>query len=251
MRATALITTLIVCIVTLVAFYSLAGAQEIATPTPTSQPAMMATVDRLAAPPTVENPTQADEGAQVYWLNCQPCHGDRGQGLTDEWRAQYPPEDRNCWARGCHGNVPYENGFKLPETVPALIGEGSLERFQSLGQLYTFIRAAMPFEAPGNLSDEEYLAITAYLARAHGIWDGSPLNVENVHETQFNNSAGVTDDRTNDRTDNPGTIPESQSGQTAEDQSGGNLSGLPVIVVGLAIILLFIGGAWLWRRSAH
>jgi len=43
------------------------------------------TPDRLAPPPTVASPAQADVGAQVYWLNCQPCHGDRGQGLTDEW----------------------------------------------------------------------------------------------------------------------------------------------------------------------
>ena len=59
---------------------SLALAQG--TPTPT--------VDRLAAPPTVPAPNQADEGAQLYWLYCQPCHGDQGQGLTDEWRAQFP-----------------------------------------------------------------------------------------------------------------------------------------------------------------
>ena len=45
------------------------------------------TLDRLAPPPTVASPTQADVGAQVYWLNCQPCHGDRSQGLTDEWFA--------------------------------------------------------------------------------------------------------------------------------------------------------------------
>ena len=76
------------------------------------------TVDRLAAPPTVEHPSQADVGAQVFWLNCQPCHGDVGQGLTQDWINQYPPEDRNCWDSGCHGDRPYENGFTLPKIVP-------------------------------------------------------------------------------------------------------------------------------------
>ncbi len=131
--------------------------------------------DRLAPPPTVISPTQADTGAQLYWLNCQPCHGDRGQGLTDEWRNQYPPEDRNCWDSGCHGERPYENGFKLPATVPALIGGDSLSRFESLGQVYAFMRAAMPFQAPGSLADEEYLSITAFLGRAHGVWNGAQL----------------------------------------------------------------------------
>jgi len=55
--------------------------------TPTLPPPAMPTVqDRLAAPPTVYPPTQADQGAQVYWFVCMVCHGDRGQGLTDEWR---------------------------------------------------------------------------------------------------------------------------------------------------------------------
>lgn len=135
------------------------------------------TPDRLAPPPTVTSPTQADEGAYLYWLNCQPCHGDRGQGLTDEWRMEYPEEDRNCWNAGCHGERPYENGFKLPEKVPALIGEDSLAAYETFGQVHAFMRAAMPFQAPGSLKEEEYLAITAFLAREHGVWNAAqPLD---------------------------------------------------------------------------
>ena len=134
------------------------------------------TLDRLAPPPTVASPTQADEGAYLYWLNCQPCHGDRGQGLTDEWRDQYPPEDRNCWDSGCHGERPYENGFQLPQAVPPLTGEGSLNAYENFGQVYAFMRAAMPFQTPGSLPDDEYVAITAFLARAHGAWgEAQPL----------------------------------------------------------------------------
>jgi cytochrome c len=147
-------------------------------PLSTSQPTP--TIDRLAAPPTVENPTQADEGAQLFWLHCQPCHGDRGQGLTDEWRAQYPPDHQNCWTSGCHGRPPYEEGFILPTVVPPVIENDSLERFETMEQVYDFIAASMPYENPGQLSEEEYLALTAFLARAHNLWDGTPMTIENV-----------------------------------------------------------------------
>lgn len=138
------------------------------------------TVDRLAAPPTVAHPTQADEGAQLYWLHCQPCHGDRAQGLTDEWRNQYPPEDRNCWESGCHGKRPYEQGFVLPETVPALVGKDSLRRFETVGQVFQFMRAAMPFQAPGSLSDDEYLKITSFLAREHNVSPRLPTDADTL-----------------------------------------------------------------------
>src|SRR5512145_1765717 len=46
----------------------------------------MPTPDRLAEPTLPAEPSQADKGAQVYWLACLPCHGDRGQGLTEEFK---------------------------------------------------------------------------------------------------------------------------------------------------------------------
>jgi cytochrome c len=121
----------------------------------------------------VEHPNQADTGAQAYWQNCQPCHGDQAQGLTDDWRQQYPPEDEYCWERGCHGNQPYENGFILPTVVPALAGEGSLGKFTTANDLFAYARARMPYQAPGSLSDETYWAITAHLLRLHGLPDAA------------------------------------------------------------------------------
>jgi mono/diheme cytochrome c family protein len=132
-------------------------------------PAATPTVDRLAAPPTVEHPSQADLGAQLFWGHCQPCHGDQGQGLTDDWRAQYPVEDQNCWKSRCHGASPYANGFTLPTVVPAVIGPATLARFNSAADLHRFISQAMPFQAPGSLTDEEYWALTAFLLRAHDV----------------------------------------------------------------------------------
>ncbi len=164
----------------------LALAQD-APPTPT--------VDRLAAPPTVPSPMQADEGAQLFWLYCQPCHGDQGQGLTDEWRAQFPEEEQNCWQSGCHsahGKDLPEYGFILPTAVPPVIGAGSLNNFETAQQLYYYMRSAMPYEAPGSLSEAEYLAITAYIIRAHDLWDGMPLDNTNVANIRFHPLAAET-----------------------------------------------------------
>ena len=140
-----------------------------------------ATQDRLAEPTLPASPSQADYGAQAYWLNCSPCHGDRAQGLTDEFREQYPEEDRNCWNSHCHGDVTYENGFKIPTVVPALAGSGSLAKFATAANLYGFIRAAMPFQKPGSLTDDEYYQIVAFLLRQNGLIDGqTEVNAANA-----------------------------------------------------------------------
>jgi cytochrome c len=132
------------------------------------------TVDRLAAPLTVPSPNQADLGAQLFWLHCQPCHGDQAQGLTDDWRAQYPPVDQDCWKSGCHGDHPYPQGFTLPKVVPALVGPGTLGHFATAADLFAFMSHAMPFQAPGSLKPEEYWAITAFLLRGHGLGASAP-----------------------------------------------------------------------------
>ena len=168
-------------------------------PTKPPDPSASPTVDRLAPPPTVPSPTQADEGAYHYWVWCQPCHGDVGQGLTDEWRAQYPEEHQNCWIGGCHGSSPYEDGFKLPRQVPSVVGKGTLLRYQTMGDLYEYVRHKMPYEFPGALNEEEALAVTAFLARENDRWDGTKLTADNVNEIRLlptlptNTSVGAPD----------------------------------------------------------
>jgi len=183
---------LVVAVLVLLALYPAARSALASPPQPTlvpdtpsapGDPNATPTVDRLAAPPTVVNPSQADMGAQLFWQHCQPCHGDQGQGLTDEWRAQYPPEDQNCWKSGCHGDRPYQNGFTLPHAVPALLGAGTLGHFATAADLYAFMSHAMPFQAPGSLKPEEYWAITAFLLRGHGL-PVSALPVDNAAHAQ-------------------------------------------------------------------
>jgi mono/diheme cytochrome c family protein len=204
------------------------------------------TVDRLAAPPTVVNPSLADEGAQLFWLHCQPCHGDQGQGLTDEWRAQYPEEDQNCWLSGCHGDRPYENGFTLPTYVPAVIGGQSLDRFATVGQLYNYVRAAMPFQDPGYLSEDVYLAITAFLARAHGVELDRPLTNENIHPLNLNPGAALPTGTASAAPPAEQNAVEPAPEQTASRDSDPIRFGPWLGIIG---VLLALGGIWLWRRS--
>ena len=146
-----------------------------------ASPQSMPTPDRLAQPTLPSEPSQADYGAQEFWFQCLPCHGDRGQGLTDEFRETYPPEDRNCWESGCHGDRPYENGWTIPPIVPAVIGPNSrLEKFSNAKTLHDYICAAMPYQWPGTLDDETCWKLTAFLLRENGIHNTGELDASNA-----------------------------------------------------------------------
>lgn len=135
-----------------------AAAQMI--PTPNS--------DRLAPWPTVYPPGQADSGAQEYYQRCMVCHGDRGQGLTAEWRGALDPADQNCWQSGCHNVRTVPGGFIFPKAVPPVIGGGALTHFGDAQRLFDYLKDNMPYQAPRSLSDEIYWQLTAYLVRENG-----------------------------------------------------------------------------------
>lgn len=116
-----------------------------------------------------ENPTQVDVGAEVYRLVCRSCHGDKGQGLTQDWIAQWSPEDQNCWQTKCHAANHPPEGFLLPHYVPPLVGSSALARFQTASDLHAYMSERMPWHAPGSLQDGEYWAVTAYLLQNNGI----------------------------------------------------------------------------------
>jgi mono/diheme cytochrome c family protein len=132
-----------------------------------TQPVMTPTPDRLAIPVLPASPTPLDIGRNVYYYNCMPCHGDRGQGLTDEWRAVWVEDHQNCWARGCHGGRVDDEGFTLTRKVPAVIGSG-LKRFQTLDELVAFLRDTQPPQRPGALSEADYDAVAVFLMHENG-----------------------------------------------------------------------------------
>jgi hypothetical protein len=104
-----------------------------------------------------------EDGADLYQFYCSTCHGDVGQGLTDEFRATWPEGEQNCWQSKCHIENHPPEGFILPRFVPAVIGEKTLVKFRSANDLFVYARAAMPYYKPGRLTDEEYVAITQFL----------------------------------------------------------------------------------------
>jgi len=120
--------------------------------------------NRSSPPPTIYPPSQAGNGAQGYWGLCQDCHGDRGQGLTADWRAAFAPEYQDCWAAGCHGQDAPENSFTIPDSgAPSLAGPGALLRFSTAFELGTYIRESMPLVPNGSISFEQAWELAAYL----------------------------------------------------------------------------------------
>jgi mono/diheme cytochrome c family protein len=139
-------------------------------PTSTALPAGPSpTPDRLAAPTVPANPSPAQLGASVYYTNCSPCHGDRGQGLTDEWRSAWVEDHQDCWEGGCHGGRPRDEGFPIPRTVPPAYGQGTLAaHFADEGQLFDYLRTTHPPQRPGVLTEDEYRQLTAFLLQEEG-----------------------------------------------------------------------------------
>lgn len=212
------------------------------TPTPTpNETQVTPTKDRLAPPPTVENPTQLSEGAYLYWLYCIPCHGDMGQGLTDEWRAEYPEEDQYCWNSKCHGtNPPEPYGFQIPTVVPAIvIPHGGLERFDTMGEVYYYTRGSMPLELPGKLTDEEYLAIMVFLANEMGIWDGQAYDAQNVLKVHLRPEELVELEPT-------ATVVPINSNNVTTVSSGF----LGMLALGFGFVVI-VGGVFVWHRQTR
>ncbi len=182
--------------------------------TPTLEPSGTRMPDPASwTKPPPPGTTQADRGAMAYWMNCMTCHGDKGQGLA-AFRQLLPAEDQNCTNHRCHGGPQSPAGFSFPD-APAIVGPNALAPFETAADLYAFISKRMPYQQPGMLSSEEYLAITAFLMRENGV------------------------------------LPK---GVRVDDQNAGNLTLKPAaateispFAVGMVILALIVLGLWLGR----
>jgi hypothetical protein len=111
------------------------------------------------------------------------CHGDQGQGLTEEWRSVLDPEDMNCWQSKCHAPNHPPEGFEIPRKSPLVIGTGALTGYRTASDLFEYMRVEMPWAFPGLFEDKVYWELTAYLADANQIDLGTePLGPENGGE---------------------------------------------------------------------
>ncbi len=148
-----------------------ASSQMQGTATPPAQPTATFDLRRLDKPVvTGDNSEQLKKGSIIYWGVCLTCHGDRGQGMTDEWREAYG-DDRDCWQSGCHGTDHPTPGFLIPKdlVIPSIAGPGKLARFKNAQELHDFILASMPWWNPGDLTDEEAWQVSAYILRLHKV----------------------------------------------------------------------------------
>jgi quinol-cytochrome oxidoreductase complex cytochrome b subunit/mono/diheme cytochrome c family protein len=122
----------------------------------------------LQTPEAPKNPLAADHGAVIYWSHCMACHGDKGQGLTEEWRKVGFGTDMDCWTSQCHASETAAPKYKFPRQVPPVIGASALLRFATARDLYRHIQAAMPWWDPGALAKKDAWALAAYLLRENG-----------------------------------------------------------------------------------
>lgn len=136
---------------------------------------------RLARPPMSDPPTQLELGHYHYYLSCMVCHGDRGQGLTEEWRSVLDPLDQNCWQSKCHAPNHPPEGFEIPRNAPSVIGTGALGAYRTAADLFEYLRVTMPWPFPGLFQDEDYWQLTAFLAEANQVsWGRQPLGPRNA-----------------------------------------------------------------------
>jgi PQQ-dependent dehydrogenase (methanol/ethanol family) len=82
--------------------------------------------------------SQASAGSTVYAQSCAQCHGTNLQG----------------------------------QSGPALMGPSIKSGYPTAEKLYDFIKAQMPANAPGSLSETQYKDVTAYLLQKNGLLAG-------------------------------------------------------------------------------
>lgn len=162
------------------------AARPTATPLPRNGSSMMPTW--MTPPPLSTFPI--GRGETLYYYRCMACHGDRGQGLTVEWRAQWPEEHQDCSIPQCHGKRHPPEGFEFPRNfAPAIMGPGALARFETAQDLYAFISTRMPYQAPGILSQEDYWALTAFILYRQGVLtDNIPLGPATAGQVRLHSS---------------------------------------------------------------
>lgn len=120
--------------------------------------------------PPAPGTSQAEQGAVVYYYHCMACHGDRAQGLTVEWRAQWAHGHQDCSAPQCHGSRHPPEGFSFPKNfAPALVGSTALASYATAQDLFQFVSQRMPYQAPGSLKSDEYWQLVAFLLKRRGV----------------------------------------------------------------------------------
>lgn len=87
-------------------------------------------------------------GQELYGKHCAGCHGDQGQG-------------------GSHG--PAVVGKTALPLDPPATAKHRTTQFHTAADVFAFVKATMPANHPGSLTDEQYAAILAFDLKANGV----------------------------------------------------------------------------------
>ena len=93
------------------------------------------------------------QGAELYRQTCAMCHGQKGEGIAPVYPALVGRDPRQ--------GFPFSTDWKLVKTV------GNYWPYSTT--LFDYIRRAMPYTAPGSLTNDEVYALTAHLLAANEI----------------------------------------------------------------------------------
>ena len=116
-----------------------------------------------------------DQGKAVYTEKCVACHGADLQGV------------KGTGARPLKGGIGSLASDQPKKTV------GSYWPYAST--FFDFTKRAMPFDAPGSLTDDEVYALAAYVLGENGIIDKSEvMNAETLPKVQMPNRDGFISD---------------------------------------------------------
>lgn len=107
----------------------------------------------------------AEVGERVYRTHCLACHGPEGEN---------GPNDRLAGGQGSlDGPLPVKTVGSFWPYAPTL---------------FSYIRRAMPYQAPGSLSDDDIYALTAYLLYVNGIITrDTEMNARSLPEVKMPN----------------------------------------------------------------
>ena len=96
----------------------------------------------------------AADGAVLFQQKCQMCHGPRGEGMAPAYPALIGRDPRG-------EGFPFAKDAKITHTI------GNYWPYATT--VFDYVRRAMPYPAPGSLSNDEVYALTAWLLASNQV----------------------------------------------------------------------------------
>ncbi len=119
----------------------------------------------------------AEHGAKVYADNCVACHGERLEGIPQ-------PGIGGDKLIGGRGSLATKTPVKTVESY-----------WPYATTLFDYVKRAMPFSAPGSLSDDDVYAVVAYvLSEAKIIQPTDIINADTLPKVRMPNRDGFVPD---------------------------------------------------------